>query len=72
MNIGDIYREIAKTYGVSVEEVKRDMQEAINFAYDKDNKSDVEKNLQDSIPSKGNIPTAAEFIQHVSKQIKNY
>lgn len=71
VNIGDVYREIARMYGVSVEEVKKDMQEAINLAYDKDNKSYIERTLQDNIPSKGRTPTTVEFIHYVSEQIKN-
>ena len=33
MNMRKIYRKVAKEYGVSVEEVKREMQAAITDAY---------------------------------------
>ena len=33
MNMRKIYRQIAKEHGVTVAEVKRDMQEAISAAY---------------------------------------
>ncbi|TAH59959.1 MAG: sporulation initiation factor Spo0A [Gottschalkiaceae bacterium] len=70
MNIGYIYRKIARKYGVSVEEVKKDMQDAIDYAYEKDKKSDKERILQENISFKGKTPTTAEFINQVTEQIK--
>lgn len=70
MNMRNIYRKIAKKHGVSVAEVKRDMQAAIDYAYKNDNKPDSEKALQESIPHKGEVPTVEEFIKEVSRKVK--
>lgn len=71
MNMKKIYREIAKEYGVTVEEVKRDMQAAIEEAYKKPSKSDNEKNMQDGVPCKGKVPTTEEFLKYVINQFKD-
>jgi len=60
-----MYREIAKKHGVTVAEVKRDMQEAINEAYISPNQS------AQGIKRKGDIPTPNEFINHIAKKIKD-
>ena len=55
----DIYKEIAEKYGVSVEEVKRDMQEAIDMAY-------INPTFQAKcLPYKNKSPTTEEFIKHM-------
>jgi len=60
-----IYKKIAKKYGVSVEDVKRDMQIAIDAAYVFPN-TEAEK-----IPKKGEVPTIDEFIGFLVGQIKD-
>ena len=65
-----IYRKIAKEHGVSVEEVKREMQTAIDHAYKKHNKLSSETKMQSSVPSKGEVPTAEEFIKEISNRIR--
>jgi len=65
-----IYRKIAKEHGVSVAEVKKDMQAAIDYAYKKSDKLESEKLIQESIPCKGEVPTTEEFILHISNKIK--
>jgi len=60
-----IYKEIAKKYGVSVDEVKKDMEEAISEAY-------LNPTLSaKSVPRKGEIPTVDEFIGYIVEKIKN-
>ena len=59
-----ILRQIAKKYGVSVEEVKRDMQEAINEAYKDPNSAAL------SVERKGKVPTPDELINHAVREIK--
>ena len=59
-----IYKEMAKKYGITVDELKRDMQDAINATY-----------LQPSsaaqgINRKGDIPTVDEFICHAVSELK--
>jgi len=58
-----IYEIIAKQYGVSVESVKKDMQEAIDVAFE--NKDGLVKN----IPCKGNKPTIDEFMDFVKNML---
>ena len=53
----EVYRIIAKKYGVSIEDVKRDMQAAINEIY--------------ANSSLKNIPTVEEYIDFSVRQIKN-
>ena len=60
-----IYREIAKKHGISVGEVKREMQAAINTAYENPNSQAL------SISRKNDVPTINEFINHTIEQIKN-
>ena len=59
-----IYREIARKHGVSVTEVKRDMQEAIDEAY---------KNPTFHawcVYSKDEKPTIDEFVEHLARRVK--
>ncbi len=70
MSMRNIYRKIAREHGVSVEEVKKEMQTAIDHAYGKRNKLISEKMLQSSVPSKGEVPTTEEFIKGISNRIR--
>ena len=74
MNMRKIYRKVAKEYGVSVEEVKREMQAAITDAYTNPlNNNKITKAYQSRVPCKGEIPTPEELIRHLSEQAKqNY
>lgn len=59
------YRKIAQKYGVSIKDVKRDMQEAIDETY---------KNPgfhARCICCKGEKPTIDEFINYLSHRIKS-
>ena len=62
MNMCDIYRKIARENGVSVEEVKREMQAAINEAYK--NPSPEAAMQQAAIPRSGKVPTPDELIRY--------
>jgi len=57
-----LYRETAKIHGVSVKEVKREMQTAINQSYKKPNF------YAGQVPHAGATPTPDEFIAHVVRQ----
>ena len=74
MNMRKIYRKVAKEYGVSVEEVKREMQAAITDAYTNPlNNNEITKAYQSRVPCKGEIATPEELIRHLSEQAKqNY
>lgn len=58
------YRKIAKKYGVSVSEVKKDMQEAINAAYQNPTL------YANCVPRKDEIPTVDEFISYASNRVE--
>lgn len=60
-----IYREIAKKHGVSVSDVKRDMQSAVDEAY-------KDPNLYARcIYSKGEKPTIDEVVDHLVRRVKS-
>jgi polyhydroxyalkanoate synthesis regulator phasin len=70
MSMRNIYRRIAKEQGVTVADVKKDMQEAIDCAYKKQNKTIDEIINQASVPCKDEIPTTEEFMQYVARRLK--
>ena len=59
IDIDEIYEEVAKNSGYSVEEVKQMVQQTLNEAYE--NPTEEQKLFQDIIPRKGNVPTFEEF-----------
>ena len=58
------YRKIARKHGVSVKEVKRDMQEAIDETYKNPNFH------ARCVHHVGEKPTTDEFIDHIVRRIK--
>lgn len=71
MSMRKIYRKVAKRYGVSVAEVKKEMQAAITDAYTNPlNDNEITKAYQRRVPSKGEIPTPDELIRYASEQLK--
>lgn len=69
MSMRQVYRKIAKKHGVSVEEVKNDMQEALNHAYNNTSKEETTKLFQNQIPKRDQIPTPEEFIQFAANNL---
>jgi len=57
-----IFKAIAKKYGVSVNEVKREMQAAIDAAFVFPTPEAM------TIPCENGIPTVDEFIEYAAKQ----
>ena len=57
-----IYMKIAKEFGVTVEDVKRDMEEALKLTY-----ADPSREAS-MIPRKGDIPTVGEFVEYAAKR----
>lgn len=70
MSMRKVYRQIAKKHGVSVADVKRDMQEALNYAYNNTPNDGVTGAYQNQVPRKGEIPTPDEFIRYAAKEVK--
>lgn len=64
MNMRQVYKKIAKENGISIAEVKREMQKAIEEAY-KNPCGDA----PNDVPCKGDIPTPDEFIKHAVLKI---
>ena len=57
------YRKIAKKHGITVREVKRDMQEVINSAYENPNF------YANCVPRESDIPTIDEFVVYMVNRI---
>ena len=55
MSMRKIYREVAKKHGVSVKEVKEEMQKALDHAYSNTADDGVIVAYQKQVPSKGDI-----------------
>ena len=70
MGLRAIYRKLANKYGVSVEEVKRDMQSAIDEIYKDPMNTKRIKKLQDNILCKQEIPTVEEFVNCIAEKVK--
>lgn len=71
MSMRNIYRKIAKKYGVSTQSVKEEMQTAITGAYtDPSNKDGITNVYQSQIPAKDEIPTPEEFIRYAANAVK--
>lgn len=63
----DIIAQIAKENNTTPEEVEREMRVALNAAYR--NPTPEQKRLQQTIPSRGDIPTPEEFIFALAKKM---
>lgn len=70
MSVRSIYRTVAKKHGVSVAELKREMQNAINRAYQNPNQSESERAKQRSFPFRGEVPTSEEFIYCIAQEVR--
>ena len=70
MSMRSIYRKIAKQYGISVNEVKEEMQSGLNHAYTKTPGDGVTGAYQKQVPSRGEIPTPDEFIRCAVNKFK--
>lgn len=71
MSMRKVYRKVARKYGVTVEEVKREMQSAIDETYNNSDNNDITKAYQNKVPREGEIPTVDEFIRYASNKAKN-
>lgn len=71
MSMRKIYRQIARENGVTMAEVKRDMQAAIDHAYKNTPNDGVTAAFQAQVPRKGNTPTAEEVIAFAVTKIRD-
>ena len=70
MSMRKIYRKVARKHGVSVKEVKEEMQKALDYAYTNTPDDGVTEVYQKQVPSKGEIPTPDEFIRNAANKVK--
>ena len=64
MNKKSIYRKVAKEYGVSVQEVKQEMQAALEHTYN----DGITGAWQNKVPKKGEIPTPDELLRYAQRE----
>lgn len=72
MSMRQIYRKVAKKNGVSVAEVKQDMQAAIDYAYKNTFNNSITADYQKQVPHNGEIPTSEELIIYAAHKIKDH
>ena len=70
MSMRKIYRKIARENGVTLKEVRQDMQTAITAAYTNPPNDGVTVAYQNRVPRKGEVPTPEEFIRYAAGEIK--
>ncbi|MCL2797440.1 MAG: sporulation initiation factor Spo0A C-terminal domain-containing protein [Firmicutes bacterium] len=59
-----IFEAVAKKYGVSSDDLKRDIRTAIEAAYENPNPE------ANKVPRKGAIPTVDEIMEYASKKLR--
>lgn len=70
MSMRSIYRKIAKENGVSIKEVKEEMQSAIKYAYENTPQDGITAARQNAVPRKSEIPTPEELIKYAVNKVK--
>ncbi len=63
----DIFKEVAKQFNTTPDEVKNEIQQAIDEAFN--NPDPKIRRFWDNIPRKSDRPTAEEVIEHMSYEI---
>lgn len=71
MSMRSTYRKIAKENGITVAEVKQEIQAALNVTYENPPDDGVTIAYQNRVPRKDNIPTPDEFIRYAISEIRN-
>ena len=71
MGMRDVYRKFAEKHGVSIEEVKRDMQLAIDETYKNPKNSELIKKIKDQIQCEEEKPTVEEFVLYIANMVRN-
>ena len=72
MNTRRIYQEIARSNGVSVEEVEREIKKAIDAAWHNPNKTREMELAQQQVVSKTETPGPEELIRFCAEFIRTY
>lgn len=71
MSMKKIYKKIAKEHGVTWQEVRAEMQGAIQDAYTNPNRNILNMAGQKEVECVGEIPTPEELIHYASNTIKH-
>lgn len=69
MNMKKIYKHLAKQYHTTPREIEEEIQKSILMAFTSPCDEET-KELQQSVPRKGNLPTPEEFIRYITEQIR--
>lgn len=71
MGMSRVYKKVARANGVTVKEVKREIQTVINSAWtDPINNNEITRAYQSRVPSKGKIPTPNELIRFAVSELR--
>ena len=62
MDAQEIYRRIATEYGGSPEEVRTELQRALDAAWNNLHKTEAQAADQREVPCEGEVPTAEEYM----------
>ncbi len=69
MSMRSVYRKVAKQNGVSVKEVKSEIQKAIDAAWDNPDKSPEAASYQSLVANGGKKPSIEELIKFGAKEV---
>lgn len=70
MNLEALYQQIATAEGITPEEVRAEMQNALNLAWARRDKTAAMKKRQAAVPHKGEAPTVEEFLEYAAEVLK--
>lgn len=70
MSMRNIFRKLAKENGLSVKEVKDEMQNALEYAYQSTTQDGIISARQNAVPRKNKIPTPEEFVKYTANLVK--
>lgn len=70
MSMRNIFRKIAKENGLSVKEVKDEMQNALEYAYQSTTQDGIISARQNVVPRKNKIPIPEEFVKYTANLVK--
>lgn len=71
MKMKKVLREVARANGVSVKEVRKEIQKAVDEAWkNPPNDGGVTASYQQRVPCRGEIPTPEELIHYMAGEIR--
>ena len=70
MSMKDVYRQIAKAHGVTVKEVREEIQRSINEAWNDPQNDEITRAYQNRVSCRGATPTPDELIRYVAGKIE--